>query len=567
VLGLRVTWDKRYITLGPVATLLGLAFRVYDPDRSCWVGDKRRPGHHLRADPDRASGRQHRPAPHAAQRGVPERAELRPDVFIPMDWVIGGVPMIGRGWRMLMECLAAGRSHFAAVVQHRHVEARRARRSAAMRACARSSRRDRQVRGRRGSAHPHGRQPLHDGRHADADRCRGRPGEKPAVVSAIAKYHITERAREVINDGMDVIGGKGICMGPSNFLGGAYMQHPVAITVEGANILTRSLIIFGQGAIRCHPFVLKEINATRETDREAASMAFDAALTGHLRFMLSNLARTLVTGLTGSHFVRTPADVAPETRRYYQQLTRFSAALAFLADVSMGTLGGALKRKEKLSARLGDILSLMYLCSATLKRFEAEGRQAADAPLMHWAIWDAMFKAQSAFEGVISNFPNRVIATLMRRIVFPLGRPYVVPSDQIGHEVASLLIAPSATRDRLTAGMYIGRGDDDPVALIERALAATMIAEPIEAKLKAAIREGRLDGRVPPGSDVDVLAERALAAGLIDGEEAQALMVHHDLVQRVIRVDDFDRDLGASLLLPAIDALQRQAPVRHRVAA
>ncbi len=266
-------------------------------------------------------------------------------------------------------------------------------------------------------------------------------GEKPSVVSAIAKYHITERARQTINDGMDVIGGKGICMGPSNFLGGAYMQHPVAITVEGANILTRSLIIFGQGAIRCHPFVLKEISATRETDRDAASVAFDAALFGHLRFMLSNLARTLVMGVTGSHFVRVPADIAPETRRYYQQLTRFSAALAFLADVSMGTLGGALKRKEKLSARLGDILSHMYLCSATLKRFEAEGRQAHDAPLMHWAIWDAMFKAQSAFEGVISNFPNRLIAVAdapdrvsagpaVRRAVGPRRAARRAPADR-----------------------------------------------------------------------------------------------------------------------------------------
>ena len=569
VLGLSVTWDKRYITLGPVATLLGLAFRVYDPDRLLGARENERDDLGITcaliptAHPGVNIGRRHMALNAVFQNG-PNSGR---DVFIPMDWVIGGVPMIGRGWRMLMESLAAGRGISLPAS------------NTGMSILA--------VRTVGGYARVRSQFKTAIGKFEGVEEALPRMGgnlylmdatrmltaaavdlkEKPAVVTAIAKYHITERAREVINDGMDVIGGKGICMGPSNFLGGAYMQHPVAITVEGANILTRSLIIFGQGAIRCHPFVLKEINATRETDREAASMAFDAALTGHLRFMLSNLARTLVTGLTGSHFVRTPADVAPETRRYYQQLTRFSAALAFLADVSMGTLGGALKRKEKLSARLGDILSLMYLCSATLKRFEAEGRQAADAPLMHWAIWDAMFKAQSAFEGVISNFPNRVIATLMRRIVFPLGRPYVVPSDQIGHEVASLLIAPSATRDRLTAGMYIGRGDDDPVALIERALAATMIAEPIEAKLKAAIREGRLDGRVPPGSDVDVLAERALAAGLIDGEEAQALMVHHDLVQRVIRVDDFDRDLGASLLLPAIDALQRQAPVRHRVAA
>ncbi len=225
------------------------------------------------------------------------------------------------------------------------------------------------------------------------------------------------------------------------------------------------------------------------------------------------MARTLVTGITGSHFVRVPSDVAPETRRYYQQLTRFSAALAFLADVSMGSLGGALKRKEKLSARLGDILSLMYLCSATLKRYEIEGRQQGDAPLMHWAIWDAMFKAQTAFEGVISNFPNRAIAAVMRRIVFPLGRPYVVPSDKLGHEVARLLLEPSATRDRLTAGVYIPESGDNPLTLIERALAATLAAEPIEAKIRAAAKEGRFDAKLPAGASLDALVERAQAAG------------------------------------------------------
>ena len=344
------------------------------------------------------------------------------------------------------------------------------------------------------------------------------------------------------------------------------MQHPVAITVEGANILTRSLIIFGQGAIRCHPYVLKEIRATRHTDSQRASIAFDAALFGHLRYAISNFARTLIMGWTGSHFVAVPADVAPETRRYYQQLTRFSAALAFLADVSMGTLGGALKRKEKLSARLGDILSLMYLCSATLKRFEMEGRQQADAPLMHWAIWDAMFKAQNAFEGVISNFPNRAIAFALRRIVFPLGRPYVVPSDRIGQDVARLLIAPSASRDRLTAGIHVGTRDDDPIGLIERALAATVVAEPVEAKLRSAIKEGRLDGSLPPGAGIEVLADRALAAGIISVDEVRALVAQRELVARVIRVDDFDKDLGAAMLQPAIDAVRRK-PVNHRAAA
>jgi acyl-CoA dehydrogenase len=389
------------------------------------------------------------------------------------------------------------------------------------------------------------------------------------VISGIAKLHLTERGRQVVNDGMDVVGGKGICMGPSNFIGAAYMQVPVAITVEGANILTRSLIVFGQGAIRCHPYVLKEIAATREPDREKASIAYDTALFGHLRFVLSNLARTFVTGITGSHFVSVPVDIAPETRRYYQQLTRFSTALAFLADVSMGTLGGALKRKEKLSARLGDILSLMYLCSATLRRYEAEGRQQADAPLMHWAIWDAMFKAQNAFEGVISNFPNRFIAAVMRRVVFPIGRPYVVPSDKLGHDVARILIEPSAARDRLTAGVYLSDAPDNPVAQVERALAATVAAEPIEAKLRAAVKEGRVDAKLPPGTGIDALLGRAQAAGVITAAEGAAVIAARDLAAVVIRVDDFAQDLSASEMEPAPSATPFTAvpTVMHKAAA
>jgi len=375
-------------------------------------------------------------------------------------------------------------------------------------------------------------------------------GEKPAVLSGITKLHVTERGRKVVTDAMDIAGGKGICMGPSNFIGAAYMQLPVLITVEGANILTRSLIVFGQGAIRCHPFVLKEIEATREADHAKASAAFDAALFGHLRFTLANLARALVMGFTGSHFVRIPADVAPETRRYYQQLTRFSAALAFLSDVSMGSLGGALKRKEKLSARLGDVLSLLYLCSATLKRYEIDGRPSDDAPLMHWAIWDAMFNAQNALEGVISNFPNRTIASLMRRIVFPLGRPYVIPSDKLGHEVARLLIEPSATRERLTARTYVSSDPDDPRNLIERALAATIAVAPVEAKIRTATREGRLSAATPPGADTEWRIDSAKSAGVITAVEADALRKARELTDRVIRVDDFPPDLGASLLQP-----------------
>jgi len=550
-LGIRLTWEKRYITLGPVATLLGLAFRAYDPDHL--VGDKDDVGITCAlvptSHPGVEIGRRHMPLNTVFQNGP----TYGRDVFIPMDWIIGGQPMLGRGWRMLMESLAAGRG--ISLPSSSTGMAKLAVRAT----------------GGYASVRTQFKTPI--GRFEGIEEALTRmganlyvmdatrrlttsaidAGEKPAVISGISKLHLTQRGREVVTDAMDVVGGKGIMMGPSNFLGAAYMQLPVSITVEGANILTRSLIVFGQGAIRCHPYVLREIEATREADLTKASIGFDRALFGHLRFVAANKARTLVMGFTGSHFVKVPVDVAPETRRYYQQLTRFSAALAFLADVSMGSLGGALKRKEKLSARLGDILSLMYLCSATLKRYEDEGRQEADAPLMHWAIWDAMYKAQTAFEGVISNFPNRAIAAVMRAIVFPLGRPYVIPSDKLGHDVAKLLLEPSATRDRLTADMHMPSAGDDPVSLIERALAATLESEPVEARIRAAAKEGRLDAKLPPGAGLEALLERAQAASVITAAEAEAVIKTRDLVTKVIRVDDFPPDLGASEM--QLDAL------------
>jgi len=568
VLGLRVTWDKRYITLGPIATLLGLAFRVYDPDRL--AGDKEDIGITCAliptSHPGVDVGRRHMPLAAVFQNGP----TWGKDVFIPMDWVIGGQPMLGRGWRMLMECLAAGRgiSLPSSSIGMAKLTAR------AVGGYARVRQQFKTPIGKfEGIEEPLTRigGNLYMMEAAGALTAAAVDlGEKPAVLSGIAKLHLTERARQVVNDGMDIVGGKGICMGPSNFIGAAYMGAPVAITVEGANILTRSLIVYGQGAIRCHPYVLKEMSATREHDHGVALAKFDEALFGHLRFTLANLARTWVMGLTGSHFVGVPAGVAPETRRYYQQLTRFSAALAFLSDVSMGVLGGALKRKEKLSARLGDILSLMYLCSATLKRYEAEGRQQADAPLMHWAMWDAMFKAQTALEGVISNFPNRFIAFALRGLVFPLGRPYVEPADSLGHKVARLLLEPSATRDRLTAGMYMGSPNDESVGLIERALAATLLSEPVEAKIKAAAKAGRVDAKLPPGAGIEVLVTRAHAAGVITMAEGEAVLAARDLTARVIRVDDFAQDLGASERKPVAGMTPPAAtpsPYKHKAAA
>ena len=539
VIGMRVTWDKRYITLGPVSTLLGLAFHLYDPEHllggeedvgiTCALIPSNHPGVNI--------GRRHLPLNAVFQNG-PNSGK---DVFMPLDWIIGGPARAGQGWRMLMECLAAGRA-ISLPASNTGMQKLAVR---AVGAYARVRSQFKTPIGKfEGIQEPLARMAanlyLCDAARVMTAGAIDR-GEKPSVVSAIMKYHITERARASLNDGMDIIGGKGICLGPSNFLGRAYQQLPISITVEGANILTRSLIIFGQGAIRAHPFVFREMQAATEPDRDKAVIDFDSALFAHIGHALHNAGRAFVFGLTGSHFVAVPPIVAPETKRYYQQLTRFSSAFAFVADMAMATMGGDLKRREKLSARLGDVLSLMFLCSATLKRFEDEGRQEADAPLMHLAIWDAMFKAQTALEGVISNFPNRVNAKIIKRIIFPLGRPFVVASDQLGAEVAALLIAPSATRDRLTDGAYIPQDEEDAVGALEAALHATLAAEPIDGRIRVAQKTGLL--AVPPGADV---ARTAHQAGLISDEEFSLLQRRDALRNRVIAVDDFPQDFGLS---------------------
>ena len=542
VIGMRVSWDKRYITLAPVCTVFGLAFHLYDPDGL--LGSKKHigitcalvPYDHPGVD----TGRRHFPLNAMFMNG-PTRGK---DVFMPLDFIIGGPKMAGGGWRMLMECLAAGRS-ISLPSSNTGMAQMTAR---AVGGYARVRSQFKMAVGKfegveealtRIGAYTYMMDAVRKMTAGAVDL-----GEKPSVVSAIAKYHVTERARQVVNDGMDVIGGKGICLGPSNFMGRAYQQIPVAITVEGANILTRSLIIFGQGAIRCHPFLLAEMQSAQNPDVKKGLVDFDKALWAHVGFTIKNGFRALWLGMTGSHFVTVNVDTAPEMRRYYQQMTRFSAAFAFMADISLLVLGGSVKRREKLSARLGDILSQMYLISCTLKRYEEEGRQAADAPLAHLAIWDAMYKAQQAFDGVIANFPIRFIAAFLHRSIFPWGHPYVVPSDEVGHQVAKLLIAPSASRDRLTAECFIPQTEKEPIGAIELALIATLEAEAIEAKIRVAEKNGRFENN--PLANVRDIAIVAAECGVITAAEFEVMKRRNALRDIVVHVDDFPFDYGVA---------------------
>jgi len=554
VLGMRVSWDKRYITLAPVCTILGLAFRLYDPDGL--LGDKKDigitcalvPHDHPGVD----VGRRHFPLNAVFMNG-PTRGK---DVFMPLDFIIGGPAMAGQGWRMLMECLAAGRSISLpssntgmAKLTARTVGAYARVRSQFKMAVGKFEGVEEAL--TRIAGHTYMADSVRAMTAGAVDL-----GERPSVVSAIAKYHVTELARQVVSDGMDVLGGKGICLGPSNFLGRAYQQVPIGITVEGANILTRSLILFGQGAIRCHPFVLKEMQAALNPDAAKGLKDFDAALFGHVGYTIGNGLRAAWLGLTAARLNGTPDRIAPETRRYYQVLNRYSAAFALLSDVAMLTLGGDLKRKEKLSARLGDVLSQMYLVSTVLKRYEDDGRHAADAPLMHWSIQHALHKTQQAFDGILANFPGGLLPAVLRRVLFPYGAASKAPSDDLGHAVAKLLIAPSATRDRLTSGVFVPKTEDEAVGAVELALQATLDAEPIEAKIREAEKKGLFKNN--PVANVRDVAIAARDAGVVTSAEYAVLERRNHLRDIVIRVDDFPFDYGVASALKR-DALRLAA--------
>ncbi|HEX6298622.1 MAG TPA: acyl-CoA dehydrogenase [Burkholderiales bacterium] len=558
-LGMRVTWDKRYITLGPVATLLGLAFRLYDPEKllgsqtdlgiTCALVPTNTPGVNI--------GRRHLPL-HAVFQNGPNDGK---DVFMPLDWIIGGPEYAGKGWMMLMGCLAAGRAISLPTSSVGGVKALTRFTGAYARV---RSQFHTPIGKLEGVEEALGRIAAHC-YMMDATRVMTAGavdlGEKPAVLSAIAKYHMTERARACVNDAMDIHGGKGICLGPNNWIGRGYEMTPIAITVEGANILTRTLIIFGQGAIRAHPYVLREMRAAKEMQGAEAAREFDDALTSHIGHVIANGVRAFVYGLTHASFAPTPSNAARETLHYYRHVSRLSSAFAFLADMSMLAMGGALKRKEKISGRLGDVLSMMYLVSATLKRYEDQGRLREDLPLVRWSVRDALYHAQQAIDQILSNFPVKALATLLRWTVFPLGMPWRPPLDSRNHECAKIALEPGAARDRLTAGMFISGNELEATGQLEAALLATVACEPIEKKLREAVKSGALH----PGSGVDT-ATRAHEQGILSIEELQAWQRKEALRKNVIKVDDFPQDFGRAEIVRALQDELREKPVSARAA-
>ncbi|MGR9108690.1 MAG: acyl-CoA dehydrogenase domain-containing protein, partial [Gammaproteobacteria bacterium] len=357
-------------------------------------------------------------------------------------------------------------------------------------------------------------------------------GEKPSVISAIIKYELTERMRQVINDAMDIHAGSGICLGPRNYIGRAYQVAPVSITVEGANILTRSLIIFGQGAVRCHPFIQQEMTAIATEDPKEATKLFDEALFKHIGFMFGNVARATWLALSNARFAKVPGD--HNTRSYYRQIARLSAGFSFIADVALITLGGALKRKERLSGRFADVLSNLYLCSAVLKHYQDQGSREEDLPLLNWGCRNTIHRAQQSLLAVFWNLPNRPLAVLVRSLIFPTGKPYAPPDDSVIQDAAAVLLKNSATRDRLTQGIYLNSRENDATGRIEHAFQAVLAAESVERKITQARRSGKVV--VQRSSE---LIDKALEAGVIDAHEADLARAAEKATRNAISVDDF----------------------------
>lgn len=529
-LGIRLNWDKRYITLAPIATVLGLAFKLFDPDKL--LGGKKSLGITCALIPTHLAGitigRRHYPL-HSAFPNGPTQGK---DVFIPLDYIIGGIQMAGQGWRMLVECLAAGRGISLPSMATGSSEVA----AYATGAYARIRNQFHLPIGKFGGveealARIAGNTYIMEATRVFTVAALDR-GEKPAVQAAISKYHVTELGRKVVNDAMDVHGGKGICMGPRNYLAIGYQETPISITVEGANILTRSMIIFGQGAIRCHPYILKEMQAAALPDEQEALKQFDRAIFAHMGFVLSNMVRTFIIGITNGIFVGAPGG---PLKRYYQTLGRFSSALAFVSDVAMISLGGKLKQKEKLSGRLGDVLSMLYLGSAVLKQFDDNGQPDYELPVAHWACQTLIASAQKQLYDALVNFPNHWIGAFLKFWVFPLGQTLSSPNDRLGHKVARLMLNPDSLRSSLAREAYLTPGIKNPVGMMEVVLQKIIAYEPFEKKLQDAIRAKKVTGYNYPQQ-----LQNAEYKGILTEDEASKLLdLYHDR-REILAVDDFN---------------------------
>lgn len=536
-LGIRLNWDKRYITLAPVATVLGLAFKLYDPDQL--LGDKQNIGITCAliptSHPGVEVGNRHLPLEQAFMNGT-TRGQ---DIFIPLDWIIGGADYAGKGWRMLMECLSAGRgiSLPALSTGNTQLSAQTTAIYASIRqqfGCSLYEFEGVQEGLAQLAANAYQTEAVRRLTAGAIDL-----GQKPAVITAIAKYHMTEAARQSINIAMDIHGGKGIQMGPTNYLASLYMAMPVSITVEGANILTRNLMIFGQGATRCHPFVFDEMVAAAETDFHVGLEQFEPLLYKHIKFALSNAFAALGHGLTGARFAPAPKDDA--NKRHTQQIHRMSKALAICSDIAMLMLGGQLKRREMLSARLGDVLSELYLASAVLKHFYSDQANAKEQPIVDYLIQQSLYNCEVALKGYCRHIAHPILGAVIKRLIFPWGSAYNPPKDTLKTQLALALCQDKDLRDAITPMCYAGKNSDDAVAVLNQAMNKINALAPLANKIAAARKAKTL----PRKGSLFQLREAALANNVISEAEANQIAEADELRKKVVNVDEFDFDLNS----------------------
>ncbi len=535
-LGIRLNWEKRYITLGPIATLIGLAFKLEDPDN---LLGKDKVDHGItvalikRDTPGVEIGERHAPMDIPFLNG-PNRGK---DVFIPLENIIGGPDRAGQGWRMLMECLAVGRAlslpaqstaaaKFSSQVTGAYTRVRRQFNSPISKFEGIE-----EVLGRMaGETYM-----MNAARTATVQMVD--QGERPTVPSAIVKYHLTEKMRKIVNDSMDVHGGKGICNGPNNYLANMYKGVPIAITVEGANIMTRNLIIFGQGGVLANRYIVKELEAANDKDDASAWRKMVSAFRGHFLNGIKSTTKSLWYGVTGGRGGKIPKGVEAETKKYYKTINRLSASFNLAADTTLARLGGGLKRRERVSARLGDVYSNLYLASTVLWYYEKTGQKKEDLPLVHWACTKALYDAEQALDKALKNHPDRMLGKLLRPFIFPAGLRQEPPTDKMDAKAADIIREPGQIRNRLTDGIFTPLNENEPLAKLELAFRKSVETEPLEKKLSQAQKDGII---MPAVRRIDLL-ESAKTAGVLTDGEYRKLIAADAIRREVIMVDAFEQ--------------------------
>ena len=536
IIGITLNWNKRYITLAPIATVLGLAFKLYDPNHLLsHVTDR---GITCALIPINTKGvtigRRHLPLSAVFQNG-PTQGN---DVFIPLDYIIGGAEKIGHGWQMLMECLATGRAI--------SLPSSSAGTTKAVTIASGAYARIRQQFGlpigyfegvevllarMAGNTYVSEAARIMTASAVDA-------GLKPAIASAIVKYHVTEQCRKTVNDAMDIHGGKGICIGPRNYLARNYQCAPISITVEGANILTRNVIIFSQSLMGCHPYLASLVKAADNKNYKEGLTQFDKAFFGYVGYFISNLLRAPLLALTQGYLIYTRG-THRKLQRYYRRINRYCSAFALVTDITVITLGKQLKRREQICARLGDILSLLYLSSCVLKRFNDEGEPVEDLPLINFVLQDMLYQVEQRFISLFNNFPHRWTSRFMRALIMPLGSAMREPSDKLKEKVANLLMSATSTRDRLAKGVYLADVPNNPIGQLEAALPVIIAAEPLYQRIHAAQKEGRLE--LEDAMSIEHQFQIALRESIITDDEYQQLLQARELYLEIIAVDDFEK--------------------------